>query len=192
MRAFQKFKEELPNKERFYSSSIDQTLADKEYEHAFNVWKNIWNENNERLSRLVFKMKRFIISWYVWKKKIFRNNSLNNLSRGAMLKITKTELELILDPDTYIFFEKGLRGGISYISNRYRKAISKNLKSYEPKQESKQIIYLDASDLCGHAMSKFLLTSWFKWMEPKEFGLNKYTSNTLKRCVLEVDLEYPK
>ena len=128
----------------------------------------------------------------MFEKKIFRNNSLNNLSRGAMLKITKTELELILDPDTYLFFEKGLRGGISYISNRYRKAISKNLKSYEPKQESKQIIYLDASDLCGHAMSKFLLTSWFKWMEPKEFGLNKYTSNTLKRCVLEVDLEYPK
>ena len=69
MRAFQTFKEELPNKEKFYSSSTDQTLAGKEYEHAFNVWKNIWNENNERLSRLVFKMKRFIISWYVWKKK---------------------------------------------------------------------------------------------------------------------------
>ena len=76
-----------------------------------------------------------------------------------MLKITKTELELILEPDTYIFFEKGIRGGISYISNRYRKAIRKNLKSYEPKQESKQIIYLDISDLCSHAMSKFLLTS---------------------------------
>ena len=29
MRAFQKFKEELPNKEKFYSSSTDQTLADK-------------------------------------------------------------------------------------------------------------------------------------------------------------------
>ena len=95
----------------------------------------------------------------MFEKKIFRNNSLNNLSRDAMLKITKTELELILDPDTYIFFEKGIRGGISYISNRYRKAISKNLKSYEPKQESKQIIYLDPSDLCDHAMSKFLLTS---------------------------------
>ena len=76
-----------------------------------------------------------------------------------MLKITKTELELILEPDTYIFFEKGIRGGISYISNRYRKAIRKNLKSYEPKQESKQIIYLDIGDLCSHAMSKFLLTS---------------------------------
>ena len=37
MRAFQTFKEELPNKEKFYSPSTDQTLAGKEYEHAFNV-----------------------------------------------------------------------------------------------------------------------------------------------------------
>ena len=41
-------------------------------------------------------------------------------------------------------------------------------------------------------MSKFLSTSWFKWIDPKEFDLNKYTSNSSKGCVLEVDLEYPK
>ena len=29
-------------------------------------------------------------------------------------------------------------------------------------------------------------------MLPKEFNLNKYTSNISKRCVLEVDLDYPK
>ena len=39
----------------------------------------------------------------------------------------------------YIFFEKGARGGISYIFNRYRKATNKYLKSYDPKQESKHI-----------------------------------------------------
>ena len=29
-----------------------------------------------------------------------------------------------------------------------------------------------------------------KWIDPKEFDLNKYTSNSLKGCVL--DLEYSK
>ena len=41
-------------------------------------------------------------------------------------------------------------------------------------------------------MSKFLPTSGFKRINPKEFNLNKYTSNSSKRCILEVDLEYPK
>ena len=39
-------------------------------------------------------------------------------------------------------------------------------------------------------MSK--LSSGFKWIDPKEFDLNKYTSNSSKRCVLKVDLEYAK
>ena len=60
------------------------------------------------------------------------------------------------------FFEKGMRGGVSYISNRYSKVNNKYLKSYDQKQESKHIIYLDANNLYGYAMSKFVPTSDFK------------------------------
>ena len=56
----------------------------------------------------------------------------------------------------------------------------------------KHIIYLDVNNLYGYAMSKFLPTSGFKWIHPKGFDLNKYTSNSLKGCVLQVDLEYLK
>ena len=41
-------------------------------------------------------------------------------------------------------------------------------------------------------MSDSLPTSGFKWIDPKEFDLNEYTSNNSKGCVLEVDLEYSK
>ena len=58
----------------------------------------------------------------------------------------------------YLFFEKGITGGVSYISKRYSKVNDKYLKSYNPKQESKHIIYLDANNLYGYAMSKFLLS----------------------------------
>ena len=51
-----------------------------------------------------------------------------------MLKMTKIKLELIPDPDMFIFFEKGTRDWISYIPNRYGKANNKYLKSYDPKQ----------------------------------------------------------
>ena len=41
-------------------------------------------------------------------------------------------------------------------------------------------------------MSKFLPSCGFKRIDPKEFDLNKYTSNSSKECALEVGLEYPK
>ena len=72
----------------------------------------------------------------------FRNNNLKNyglcpshylsapaLSWDAMHNMTKMELKLISDPDMYIFFEKGTRGGDCYISNRYNKANNKAIKS---------------------------------------------------------------
>ena len=72
-------------------------------------------------------MWRFIVA-DVFEK--FTNNNLQNyglfpihylsaagLSWDAMLKMTKVELELIKDPNMFIFFEKCTRGGISYFSN---------------------------------------------------------------------------
>ena len=111
--------------------------------------------------------------------KKFRNSSLKNyglcpshlsapvLSWDAMLNMTKIKLELISEPDIYIFFEKDMRGGVSYISNGYSKANNKYLKSYDPEQESKHIIYLDANNLYGYAKSKFLPTSGFKCIDQK-------------------------
>ena len=46
------------------------------------------------------------------------------------------------------------------------------------------------NNLYGYAMSKFLPASGFKWIDPKEFDLNKYSSNNSKGYDLEVDLEH--
>ena len=78
------------------------------------------------------------------------------------------------------------------MSNRYSKGNNKYFESYDLKQESKHVIYLDANSLYGYAASKFLPTSELKGIDSKEPNINKHTSNSSKRCVLEVDLEYPK
>ena len=39
-------------------------------------------------------------------------------------------------------------------------------------------------------LSKFLPTGGIKWIDLKEFEMNKYTCNSSKDCVFEVDLEY--
>ena len=71
-----------------------------------------------------------------------------------MLKMTKVQLEKISDPDKYMFFEQGMRGGVSYINKRYSEA-SKNVN----------ILYLDMNNLYGHAMSQYLPYANFKWVK---------------------------
>ena len=93
------------------------------------------------------------------------------------------QLELISDADKYLFFKKVMRGGTSYISKRYSQANKKYLKSYVPKQESKHIIYLDANNSDGYAISKFLPTSKCKWIDFKQFDL-KNTIAIVQRIVL--------
>ena len=106
-----------------------------------------------------------------------------------MLNMTQVELKLISDPDMYIFFEKGMRDGVSYISNRYSKANNKHLKSYDPKQEPKHYI------LRHKKFTWLWQVSSHKRLQmdrSKETDLNKYISNGSKDCAFEFDLEYPK
>ena len=56
------------------------------------------------------------------------------LSWDAMLNMTGVKLEKISEIDKYLFIEKGLRGGISYIAKRYAKANNKYMNDYGSKK----------------------------------------------------------
>ena len=108
--------------------------------------------------------------------------------------MTNIKLELMTDIDMFQFIEKGLRGGISYIANRYGEANNKYMKEYDEKAPSKYIMYLDANNLYGWAMSHYLPTGGFKWLTEKQINnlnLAKYQEDSNKGLILEVDLEYP-
>ena len=112
-----------------------------------------------------------------------------------MLKMTNIKLELMTDIDMFQFIEKGMRGGVSYIANRYGNANNKYMKEYDEKAPSKYIMYLDANNLYGWAMSQYLPTGNFKWMTDKEISkinLGKYELDSKEGLILEVDLEYRK
>ena len=64
-----------------------------------------------------------------------------------MLKMTVVKLEKMSDIDMYLFIEKGVRGGISYVAKKYSKANNKYMKNYDPTKTSKSISYLDMNNL---------------------------------------------
>ena len=52
--------------------------------------------------------------------------------------------------------KKGLRYSISYIANRHAEANDKYMSGYDSSKASKYIMYVDANNLYGYAMSQCL------------------------------------
>ena len=82
--------------------------------------------------------------------------SAPGLSCDAVLKMAGIELEKISDIDQYLFIEKGLRGGISYIAKRHSKANNGYFPDNDSKKPSTFISYLDMNNLYGWAMNEYL------------------------------------
>ena len=103
------------------------------------------------------------------------------LSWDAMLKMTGVKLKNIFAIDMYLFIEKGLRGGISYIAKRYAKANNKYMKNYDPTKPSIYISYLDMNNLYSWAicMSSYLPYGGFKWLKNGDgFGVNSISEKS--------------
>ena len=205
MDSFEKFdQEELPKKEDFYSILNDQNISDKEYDHAKNVWKKFKLKNMGQYHDLYLVSDVLLLAdvFESFRKTCLEYYKLDpchyftspGLSWDAMLKMTEIKLELMTDIDMYQFIEKGLRGGISYIANRYGQANNKYMKKYDENKPSKYIMYLDANNLYGWAMSQALPTGNFKWLTENEIDnldLEKFKKDGDEGLILEVDLKYP-
>ena len=108
----------------------------------------------------------------------------------VMLKMTEIELEKISDIGKYLFIEKGLRGGISYIAKRYAKANNKYMNDYDPKKPSTFITYLDMNNLYGWGLSGYLPYGGFKWLKNVDgFDVNSVSEKSPIGQIIE--LEYP-
>ena len=106
--------------------------------------------------------------------------------------MTDITLEKISDVNKYLFIEKGLRGGISYIANRYAKANNKYINDYDPKKPSTFIPYLDMNNLYGWAMSKYLPYEGFKWLKNVDkFDVMSINEKSPIGYFPEIDLKYP-
>ena len=205
MDSFKKFKEQLPPKEEFYSILNDKHIEDEDYQHAHNVWKTFNLKNMGEYHDLYLASDILLLAdvFENFRKTCLKYYKLDpchyftspGLSWDAMLKMTNIKLELMTDIDMFQFIEKGLRGGISYIANRHGEANNKYMKKYDEKAPSKYIMYLDANNLYGWAMSQYLPTGGFRWMTQKQIDkidLAKYKEDSEKGLILEVDLIYPK
>ena len=197
----------IPPREAFYSKLSGRGITEKDYKHAGNVWNSfkmktfkeyheLYNITDVLLLADVFENFRDLCLKIYGLDPVYYFTA-PGLAWDACLKITDIELELLSDSNMLLMFEKGIRGGISIISNRYGEANNKYLrKGFNKNKPSKYLMYLDANNLYGCAMSEKLPTHGFKWLTGGE--MEKLFNNRVIQvwektpCILEVDLEYPE
>ena len=152
MNSFKKFKEnKLHDKNKFFNSLKDCGINEKEYQKAINIWKVFKIKQLGEYHDLYLKtdvlvlcdvFEKFIktcLEYYCLDPSHYFSSP--GLSWDAILNMIGIKLEKINHIDTNLFIEKGMRGGISYISKRYAKADDNNT-----------IMYWDANNLYGWAM----------------------------------------
>ena len=190
----QKFNEDkLPDKELFYSELNKEHITNKDYAHVQKAW-DTFHQSDTALLADVFENFRDKCT------EIYRIDPAYFLtapgSWRACLKKTEVELELLTDNDMLILFEKGIRGGMCQASYRYAKANDKYMKKYDKNKESSFLMYVDANNLHGYAMSKTLPVDSFKWVDDlsiftKDF-IKNYDEESDIGYLFIADVEYPK
>ena len=199
MDSFSKFNDrELPKREDFYSLLRGENISEDDYSHAQNVWNTFNLQNMGEYHDLYLKtdillltdvfenFRKTCLTYY--KLDPLHYISSPGLAWDAMLKMTGINLELITDIDMQLFIEKGLRGGTSYIAHRHAEANNKYMRNFDIDKLISFLMYLDANNLYGWAMSKPLPYGNFRWVNAdsviaKEYGIGH---------IYEVDLEYPE
>ena len=207
MDSWEKFNEtSLSHKNIFYSELSLEDINDKDYLHAQKVWDVFEIRNLGEYHDLYVQTDTLLLA-DVYEK--FRDKCIEiygldpsyfysapGLAWQACLKKTDVKLELLTDYQMLLMIEEGIRGGMCQSTHRYAKANNKYMKNYGKSIESSYLMYLDANNLYGWAMSKKLPVNGFRWENDlskfNEKIIKNYNENNDVGYFLEVDREYPK
>ena len=202
-----RFKEELlPDKEYFYSELNKEHTTDEDYTHAHKVWDTFNTKNAGDYHDLYVQSDTTLLAdvFENFRDKcieIYKLDSAHFLSAPglvwrACLKKTGVELELLTDNDILLMFEEGIRGGMCQATYRYAKANNRYMKNHDKNKESSYLLYLDANNLYGWAMSQKLPVGDFKWVDDLSIFTEDFTKNYDEASdigyLFIVDVEYPK
>ena len=183
-------------------------VSDTDYEHAYSVWQEFGIRNMGEYHDLYLRTDVIPLAnvFESFRQVCLENYGLDpshfytvpGLAWKAFLKKTGIRLELLLDPDMLLMFERGIRGGITQSVHKWAAANNPYMGSeYDPSRPTKYLQYLDANNLYGWAMSQPLPTEGFHWIEFDECKDLKSIINELAKwedCgyLLEVDVAYPR
>ena len=131
----------MPPKEQLYTHLKEESVSEDDYARAQKVWNKFNIPDMRQYHDLYLTLDSLLLA-DVFEN--FRRMSLNyyeldachyysppGLSCDACLKMTKMELELLCDPEQFLFVENSIRGGVSVVSHRHATANNEFVPDYK-------------------------------------------------------------
>jgi hypothetical protein len=197
----------LPSIEDFYNRLTDTPCDPQDYSHAQKVWDyfgcktlrdyhDIYLNTDVALLADVFQNFRKLCFKYYKLDPAGCYMSAPQMFWDAMLKHTGVKLDVMVDHEMYLFWERHLRGGTTFLNEQYATANNKYIPdTFDSDKPSNYLLYLDANNLYGHAMSQILPTGNLKWVHAEHLrDLHKMKLGATSKTgyALEVDMYLPR
>ena len=173
---FEKFYEPaLPAREAFFSTLREKECPVGDFDYVQRGWTASECHTLEDYLKLYLASDVCQLAdvFQNFRSNCFQNYNLDpayfvsapQLAWNAMFKMQNLKLELISDPEMYRMIQPNIRGHICHTSGRYARANNKYMGAlYRPDEPESFIMYIDATNLYGWAMSQTLPYSEFKWL----------------------------
>ena len=149
----------LPEKKEFHNNLTDTDISEEDYNHAKDVYTTMNMKTLRDYHDFYLTTDVLLLAdvFETFRHTCLLNYSLDpahfltapSLSWQAALKMTKVSLELLTDPDKYLFIEDGIRGGVSVITHRFAEANNKYTPTYDASKPNSYLMYWDAKNLYG-------------------------------------------
>lgn len=199
----------LPPREDFYDSLNIEECKEDYYEHAKLVWNKFSCKTFGDYMSLYLKQDVHQLADVF---ETFRNlameednldpvhyYTLPGFTLDSALKMCKADIGLLDSIEKYEYVESGIRGGCSFVNKHHLKLNSSKIcpDKFNPSRPVREMFYVDANNLYGHALSEPLPTgdaTWLEdctqfenedWLRTADFINDQYA------YLIDVDLLYP-
>ena len=196
----------LPSRDAFKNDLSGEECSEEDYSHAHRAWREFgcrtfkdymmrYLELDVRILTDVFEAFRHL-SLRQDKLDPVHFVSLPGLSFQSAFKMTGETVELLQDPFIYNLFERGKRGGMTFVNTHHA---AKQLIKVGLQQLIERIMYIDKNNLYGSPLCGYLPHSGFKRLTPHEIRILFPSDQHIIQLdteadigyLFEVDLHYP-
>lgn len=189
----------LPPRESFFNDLTREECTSEDYNRAQEAWREFKCRTfgDYMLTYLKRDVHQLADVFEAFRNLSIREDGLDpayfvsapGMCWQSAFKMTEARVELLKDVDKYTFIEEGIRGGMTFVNKHYVQT-----ETSAEADERIELLYIDANNLYGNALSQPLPSHDFKWLSQDDIARLNIEEEDLTASlgyILEVDLTYP-